>query len=532
MKKYVFSLALMLFAICVTNKVYGLSQEFQFAIETIGIPRYNTYGEEINEDVYYAYNVFSYGKPHKVTDKSQRWKNSKYGFWTKNGGRYTGSGTRGEYYILGRSYSGALIYNYYFPMDVIPSTTPDKWTFYKYPGAADSWKDKTKYLYVEQLEYMKTSKLMFNDISSRAKADNPKYIKEYNITPNQIGLSKARLDTAATWKTYGMVSTRRLISGVVYSQVYLVKPMAANAEVKSSLTVSNEYILTEEQDELVIPIEYKTEVINMSGYADEKHIKEIKSMLYINGEKVDEASGSKIISVGNEYMLVITRDKYPPNKNHSVEITLDGYMHTEFIVDGLMRDKVTKTINVYVEPKLIIPVKQSNLRILEKDTLDWVVRPLAQTYETSSDSVGFTEAGKYVVAKLELNVDKSEIKNIKVNIDNDSLVAHEIYETKQDLAIKIELPKTLSTTLYGEYSLREKEDSYFNLSRNDIGMRKEEPHILKIQFEVYDREYTHEIKFDTLDTYLSNVNTKISRTTDYDEISYIKLKDWIELKNE
>ena len=74
----------------------------------------NTYNEEINEDVYYAYNVFSYGKPHKVQDKNQRWKNSKYGYWTKNGGKYNGSGTRGEYYILGRSYSGALIYNYYF----------------------------------------------------------------------------------------------------------------------------------------------------------------------------------------------------------------------------------------------------------------------------------------------------------------------------------------------------------------------------------------------------------------------------------
>ena len=68
---------------------------------------------------------------------------------------------------------------------------------------------------------MKNSKLMFNDISSRSKADNPKYIKEYNITANKIGLSKARLDVAATWKTYGMISTRRYIDGVVYSQVYL-----------------------------------------------------------------------------------------------------------------------------------------------------------------------------------------------------------------------------------------------------------------------------------------------------------------------
>ncbi len=531
MKKYVFSLTVLILIICITSKVYGLSEEFQFAIDTIGIPRYNTYGEEINEDVYYTYNIFSYGKPHKTKDKNQRWKNSEYGFWTKNGGSYKGNGTRGEYYILGSSYSGALIYNYYFPMDVIPTTTPDKWTFYKYPDAAKSWEDKSKYIYVEQLEHMKTSKLMFNDISSRAKADNPKYIREYNITANKIGLSKARLDTAATWKTYGMISTRRNISGVIYAQVYLVKPMAANANVKSSIYVGENYTLKEDQDELVIPIEYKTEVINMSGYADEKHIKEVKSMLYIDGKKIDESSGSKIISVGNEYMLVITRENFPQNKNHSVEITLDGYMHTEFVVDGLMRDKVSKTISVYVEPKLIIPVKQSNLRVIEKDALDWVVRPLAQTYETSSESVGFTEAGKFLIIKLELSIDREKLKDIKVNID-DNLVPASIYDTIRDIVIKVQIPKTLDTTLYGEYSLRQKQNSYFELQKNHVGTRKQKPHVLKIRFKVGEKEYVEEVKFDTLDTYLSNVNTKLGKSTTFDEVSYIKLRDWIELKGE
>jgi len=532
LKKYVFCVTLILVILCVVNKVDGISKDFKFAIDTIGIPRYNAYGEEINEDIYYTYNIFSYGKPHKIEDKNQRWKNSKYGYWTKNGSSYKGIGIRGEYYILGRSYSGTLIYNYYFPMDVIPSTTPDKWTFYKYPNAQATWKDKTKYKYLEQLEYMKTSKLMFNDISSRARADNPKYIREYNITANKIGLNKASLDTAATWKTYGMISTRRLIDNTVYAQVYLVKPMSANADVKSSINVSQEYILKEEDDELIIPIEYKTEVINMSGYADEKHIKEIKSILYINGEKVDESSGSKIISVGNEYMLVITRDKFPPNKNHSVEIMLDGYMHTEFVVDGLMRNKVSKTVSVYVEPKLIIPVKQSNLRILEKDTLDWVVRPLAQTYETSSESVGFTEAGKFLIVKLQLNVDRELLQNITVIIDDGNPIESFIYNTYSDLVIRFQIPKTLSTTLYGEYSLREKQDTYFKLSKNDIGMRKEAPHVLKIKFKIDNKEYFEEIKFDTLDTYLSNVNTKFGRTTNSVEEQYIKLKEWIQLKNE
>ena len=39
MKKYVFSLMLMILLICVSNNVYGISKDFKFVIETIGIPR-------------------------------------------------------------------------------------------------------------------------------------------------------------------------------------------------------------------------------------------------------------------------------------------------------------------------------------------------------------------------------------------------------------------------------------------------------------------------------------------------------------
>lgn len=531
MKKYIFKILVLMVTVLSINRIYAISNDFKFAIDTIGIPRYNTYGEEINEDIYNTYNVFSYGKPNKVNTKEQRWKNSKYGYWTKNGGSYKGKGIRGEYYVLGRSYSGALIYNYYFPMDVIPSTTPENWTFYTYPGALASWKDKTKYKYSEQLSYMKDSKLMFNDISSRAKADNPKYIREYNITARKIGLSKARLDTAATWKTYGMISTRRKINGVIYSQVYLVKPMAANAKVKSSIDVGNNYILTEDKDEILIPIKYSTEVTNMTGYAKAKHIKEIKAMLYINKEKVDESSGSKIISVGNEYMLVITREKLSPNKNHSVEILVDGYMHTEFSVDGLMRNKTMKTIQVYVEPKLVIPAKECNLKVLEKNTQNWVVRPLAQTYETSDKSIGFTEGGKVLVLKLSLNVKKEDITDINIKIDDEKIEDTFIYDTTKDIAIKIDIPKNIPPTLFGEYSLREETDNYFTVAKNDIGKRKQSPHTLKIEFKYKNKEYVETIAFDTLDTYLSNINTKLARTSS-NESEYMKLQEWIELNNE
>lgn len=529
MKKIIYSFVFLVWGFCMLNTTYGLSEEFKFAIDTIGIPRYNTYGQEVNEDVYYTYNVFSYGEPHTTKDVNQRWKNSKYGYWTKSGGSYKGKGTRGEYYILGKSYSGALIYNYYFPMDVIPSTTPDKWTFYNYPGAEASWKDKTKYKYLEQLEHMKNSKLMFNDISSRAKADNPKYIKEYNITAKSIGLNKARLDVSATWKTYGMVSTRRKISGIIYAQVYLVKPMAAGANVVSSINVEEKYVLKETEDELVIPIEYKTEVANMSGYAKKEHIKEITSNLYINNKKIEEISGSKITSAGNEYLLVITRENFPPNEEYSVEILVDGYMHTEFVADGLMRAKTTKIVKVLVEPKLIIPVRQSNLKILEKDTLSWVVRPLAQISKDIEESVGFTEAGKTLVLKLDLNVPEEKIENINVEI-NDVKIDTAIYNTQENLALKLTLPKTLEPTLYGEYSLRQENGNYNKLNKDDIGKRIKEPHILRVEFEYNQKKFIEEIKFDTLDTYLSNINTKVI-SSDINASNYMSLNEWIGLKN-
>ena len=68
------------FVICSVNKIYALTDDFIFTIETVGIPRYNSYGKEISEDVYIAYNIFAYSEPHKISTNNQRWKNSKYGY--------------------------------------------------------------------------------------------------------------------------------------------------------------------------------------------------------------------------------------------------------------------------------------------------------------------------------------------------------------------------------------------------------------------------------------------------------------------
>lgn len=529
--KMVFMILIVLSSVIVFKETYAMSDNFKFVIDTIGIPRNNVFGQEINEDIYYIYNLFVYGTPLKLVGKDnlQRWKNSMYGYWTKGGGKYNGIGVRGEYYFLGYSYSGSTIHNYYFPMDSIPTTTPETWTFYSNPGAEGSWQDVTKYKYIEQLEHAKNSKLMFNDLSSKDRANNPNYIKEYNITPKTIGLKLAKLDTAPTWKTNGVIHTRRKISGIIYSQVFLIPPMAAKAKIKNNLSIALNYVLKADEDQLVIPIKYGSAAINITGYADKKHIKTMKSNLYIDDKLVDNISGSKIMSVGNEYMLVITREKFPPNRNYQITIRLESYMHTEFAVDGLMQDKTNETINLQIEPKTIIPVKEKDMKILSKEFGEWVVSPLAQTYITSDrSSIGFTEAGKHLAIKAKVSVPKKEISNIKVVLDEKTEIDYEIVNSKEEnLLIKFQVPKLLEASLYGMDSLRQKNANYFSVNQNEIGTRKRDPHTVTINFDYQDKGYSERFSFDTLDNYIANINSKIKQEI----LNYKDLEDKEELKN-
>lgn len=256
------------------NVLNAISNNFKFVIETIGLPRFNKKNEEINEEVYNTYKVFCYSSPEKLIKLAeQRWKKNDHGKWSKEGGPYKGKGTRGEYYILGTNFNGEVIHNYYFPLDEIPISSPEKWTFYHIPSALDSWKNKNNYKYIEQLNFMKNTKLLFNDLSSKANAMNSNKIKTYNITAISIGLDKAKLDTAATWKTNGIIYTRRLISGKFWSAIFLTPPMAADAMLKTNIQVKEEYVLDEDCDEIIIPINYSGNIINASRICRQKTCK-------------------------------------------------------------------------------------------------------------------------------------------------------------------------------------------------------------------------------------------------------------------
>lgn len=525
-----------IFIVC-KSKIYGISSAFKFVIDTVGIPQYNVKGQEINEDIYKTYNVFCYGTPQETKTNNQRWTSTKYGKWTKGGGVYKGKGTRGEYYVLGKNYNGEEVHNYYFPLDVVPTTSPDKWTFYNMPGALNSWKDKHNYKYEEQLEFMKNTKLLFNDLSSKSNAMNPNLIKTYNITPKKIGLDKAKLDTSATWKTNGVIYTRRLIKGKIWTAIFLTPPMAANAELMTNLDVSDTYTLSSNEEEVLIPIDFVGNVVNATGYASNKHVKEINISLYINGDKVDNASGSKTMNVGNKYTFKVTREKFSPNKTHSVKVKVNGYLHTEFAVDGLLQASTEKEITIKVEPKKSIPIiKSDSIQVIAKDAEKWVVRPLAQTLSTiSTKSAGFTEAGKRVAVKLDLTVDKTTIVDKKIYIDGNlvkEVMCDEINKTNQDKQKEIfviKIPENTKATLYGWASLRERSQNYFNIDESKLLDRIRPPHELRIMFKYKLKQYDYTILLDTMDTYMENVNTIVKgNILNRDEIKRSKeIQKWV-----
>jgi len=514
------------------KNVYGITDSFKFVIDTIGVPRYNVYGKEINEEIYKAYNVFSYGWPEELgTNVGQRWKNSNYGLWAQGIGAYAGYGTRGEYNLLGRDYSGNVINNYYFPVDTLPETTPENWTYYSNPGAADSWHDVGKYKYIEQLEYMKNTKLLFNDISSRDNSDNPEKIKEYNITANMIGLDKARLDVCSTWKTNGIIHTRRIVNGQVRYAVFLTRPMAANANVKSNIDVNDNFIIKETAEDIEIEISYGSNMINMSGYAKENHIKEITSKLYVNGKEVHEISGSKTDNVGTKYILKLSRANLKENENNQIKIANNSYAHTEFAVDGLMQDSAEKIINVFVQKEKVIPLKFSEIKLLENQDRTLVVRPLAQAdVSKKENSVGITEAGKYLAIKLKVhrNVSKDNLDSVILSLDGDEVKEFELVKNNSSeyLIIKFKIPNYTESTIYGWKSLREMYGNYFNINEEDVGKRMDKPHNLEIKSVYQGIEETDVIKIDTIDDYITNINYTF-KDAEYSN-KVIKLEQWID----
>lgn len=488
------------------NMCFGISENFKFVIDTIGVPRYNIYGEEINEDIYYAYNVFSYSTPENMYNVTslQRFKE------VSDLGKWTSGGKRGEYYLLGRGYSGNTIANVYFPVDGTPETTPDRWNYITINGATASWNDKTKYKYDLQLEYMKNTNLLFDTIDYKTNTCNSYNLIEYDISANKIGLDKALLNTCSTWKTGGVITINRINNkGQIRYATFATKPMAANADIKSKLSVNDNIILGEKEDLKTINLIFGAEAINLTDYARPEQIKEIKSIIYIDGIKKGEISGSKTTKVDKKISYVVSRDKYKTPKKYTIHIKVVSYLYTDFSVDGLMQNTYEKDISLDVIEKLIVPINKNkiNLYVQKKQNNNLVVSPLVQTNETKeSGSLGLVEKGRALALKLPLNSEITEINDIRVSINNIQISSKIIYNDYKTYILGFDIDTNLETTLATWEYLRNITKNYLSIDFNKIGSRIKNPLEIVVDYKVYGKEYREKVMVDIVDDYMKNIN--------------------------
>ncbi|MEG1010022.1 MAG: hypothetical protein RSE41_02015 [Clostridia bacterium] len=478
------------------NYTYGVTNDFKFVIDTIGIPRYNVYGYEINEDIYYRYNVFVYGDPNSVNHYKQRFKS------VPNLGKWSSNGIQGEHYILGYSYSGDIVCNVYFPVDAIPETTPDNWNFIYTPGAYESWNNRNKYKYIDQLEYMKDTSMLFDELNFSTGHANPYNLISYNISANKIGLNKVTLDTCSTWKTNGVITARRRNNrNQVRYSTFSTAPMAAHASLRSNISTKSNYTLNNTSNIMYIPVDFGCEMYNLNHYAKVSHVKEIKSTIYVDNVEITSISGSKIGKVDKKIYIPITRDKYNIPKDYPINIKVKSYLYTEFSVDGLYENEINKTINLKVDEK-VNPVKDIDIYTLEKDKNNLVVRPLVQTNVTKqANSKGIFENKRYSIIKVNLNTDISkEINNLELFL-NDKKTDYEVIK-KTDKFVLLKLTINTNNSLKSWSYLRDETHIYFDIDMNKIGNRISKPITIKVK----NNEYENIILVDVLDDYTKNIN--------------------------
>ena len=495
---------------------------FDEMLNIVEIPKVNKVGDYINENIYNIYNVFVYSNPEEILNKTnmQRFKE------VADKGKYSYNSKRGEFYILGTNYEGDFIYNVYFPVDFIPESLPESWNYIYYPTFEDTW--NKNYQYIEQKEYMENSKLMFDRINLAKYTSDSYDLIEYDVIPKVYGLGKFKLNTPATWKTRGVVTAKILSRyNTIRDAFFTTNPMAVDANVKSELKVADNYTMTETEDSIQIEIEYLSHATHLNKYANKEHIKHIEAQLYINGEKVDYVSGSKIEDLDKKYVFEIPREEeYIKGGIKSFDIEVISLMYTDFKVDGLMYDKTCKNTSVILTPRLLTPVinitpkrlmLDSNLLNNEQiSNFDFskykeflVVSPLVQTITSSSDgTVGIIERGTDLCLILELGVPSRYIEDITISL-NDNYKNYQTLnqdETLKYIALNIDESAEISIATWN--SLRDIEGSLFSIKNNIIGKRLKACNKIniKVSLNVNNEDYEYEVLLDVIDDYMKNIN--------------------------
>lgn len=328
---------IIIFTILVCSKAFAYTEEFTAMIDIMGVERQTEHGYVLNEELYNQYNQFVYGSPLMITS-GQRWKTVKNGLWTKNAGAWKGTGIRGEYWILGYNESEKEIHNHKFPVDIEPPTPPTSWRYVELSDALASWNDITKYLDDDQKNYMLNTKLMRNDTT-------------YDLTATDIGITRARVENYATWKTNGNIYTRRYdMNNKEWAANFIVPPMAADAALSSYLNLpnGNGYTIPIDSTIVEVPVKFGAEAINLTDYAKKEHVKIIKCELYIDNVKVAEITDEKEIAVSGNSNIIINKNNYSENLIE-IEVKVKSTLLTEFLTDGALVDIKTEKITLHID---------------------------------------------------------------------------------------------------------------------------------------------------------------------------------------
>lgn len=347
MKKIIFGIVVIeMFLLNVTFA--KISESFSKTLELINVPEKNVNGYEINEEMYKIYNLVVYGNPQDVV-KNQRWKD------TLNG-KYVNKETnkRGEYRILGYALNGSVVNNELFPDDYVSGKSPEEWDYIVIDDAYASWNDTSKYQTQEQYDYMLNQKLSRNGVT-------------YNLTAKDIGLTKARLEAFATWKTAGSIFTLKQDNrGIYWGATFSVPPMAADAEVEAVLNFPNglNYAVSKETNILEIPFDFGAKVNNLSEFAKETDIKSLSSELEVQYNLYDEISTEKEREIIKSNKIVIDKNKYNGINNIEVIVKNTAILETQFKSEAPMIDIKEIVLNINLQDEeTYITVKDINKRI-------------------------------------------------------------------------------------------------------------------------------------------------------------------------
>ncbi|MBQ9266858.1 MAG: hypothetical protein IJ217_01005 [Clostridia bacterium] len=381
MKKFIFLIMILL---GVNSIVFAYSKSFEYMVDVMGIEKSGKGGYVLNEEIYQAYNQFVYGSPLMIPS-TQRWKDVSDGKWTKNGGIWQGTGTRGEYWVLGYNVSGEFIHNHQFPVDIEPPTPPTEWRYVPLAEAEDSWNDVQMYRYEEQKIYMQTAKLTRNQIV-------------YDLTAADIGFDKAKIENYATWKTNGNIYTRRYDrNNQEWAANFIVPPMAADAALSAKLYFpeGEAYTIAEDEESILIPVEYGTEVVNLTDFAKAEHVKRIYAEVEVNDSQVDSVEAAKALSVSKQSYIVVRKSDYPNQANIELEVSCNSLLLTEFTVDGALVDTNTKIIHIKVEG---IEESEENKLEVKRENRNYEMDAIPPHID--SIDLGRQENGKIVPLKI------------------------------------------------------------------------------------------------------------------------------------